>query len=337
METNHEMIYDDELEQEPISYKFQFRLDRSENKFNCPSCGDKSLSRFIDDNGYYSFSDEGICVNAKCWYQKIPDYHPNGIERYLDTYEEYKKGYYATIDDFHLIVSMQDCLSTNFAKFLNKYLDKDEVYRLVTKYKVGKANPDNYLCDIFWRLDGASNVKNGKVVMFDRREGTVSNIDRKNWVTTYLWGYEYWFNSFFGEHLIDESPEKTIAIVENEMTAIICDYFWPNYTWIAIGGIDEICWELDLYFIECLKNKNVFIFPDSTIPYTKGKISYLEWYNVAQRVINGFHCNLTIGSLLKDLIPGLTKERENNLLKLLRYNQNTDPPSYTSDTCDLPF
>ena len=334
MDANDNTDYSEGFDQEPVSYQFLFRLDRSENKFNCPSCGTKTLNRFIDNDGYYSFSNEGICDNIDCGYQKIPNYHPNGIERYEDLYDEFKKGYYDTIEDFHLIESMYECHITNSAKFLTKYLGEDEAVKLVTKYKVGKARFDNELCDIFWRLDRWCNIKNGKLVRFNRRQGKISDINTKNWISTFLWGVENPFNSFFGEHLIDETPEKSIAIVENEMTAIICDHFWPEYVWIAIGGIDEICWKRDMYFVECLKEKKVIIFPDSTIPYTKGKISYLEWYNFAQEVIKSFHSFISIGSFLKDLIPKLSKERENNLMELLCYNVRT----YTaSDESDLPF
>lgn len=332
MDINDEIGYVDELEQEPISYQFQYRLDRGGNKFNCPSCGTKMLNRFIDKNGYYSFSDEGICDNIDCGYQKIPAYYPNGIERYEDLYDELKKGYYDTIEDIHLVESMYECHTTNSAKFLTRYLGEDEAVRLVTKYKVGKAISDNELCDIFWRLDRWCNIKNGKLVRFNRRQGKISDINTKNWISTFLWGVENPFNSFFGEHLLDKTTEKSIAIVENEMTAIICDYFWPEFVWIAIGGIDEICWNRDMYFVECLKQKNVIIFPDSTIPCTQGEITFLEWHHFAEAVIDSFQCNITIGSLLKDLIPKLSCDSGDKLYKLLCYNLG----SYVY-TEDLPF
>jgi hypothetical protein len=80
----------------------------------------------------------------------------------------------------------------------------------------------------------------------------------------------------------------------------------------------------DNYFIESFKLKDIIIFPDSTIPYTQGEITYLEWNDFAENIKDNFSCKINIGSLLKDMIPLLTKEMSNQLMELLCYNNRTN-------------
>ena len=40
----------------------------------------------------------------------------------------------------------------------------------------------------------------------------------------------------FGEHLLKEHPEKPVALVESEKTAVICAGIMPKYVWLATGG-----------------------------------------------------------------------------------------------------
>lgn len=40
----------------------------------------------------------------------------------------------------------------------------------------------------------------------------------------------------FGEHLLKKYPNKTVALVESEKTAIICSALMPDYIWLATGG-----------------------------------------------------------------------------------------------------
>lgn len=44
----------------------------------------------------------------------------------------------------------------------------------------------------------------------------------------------------FGEHLLLMYPDKPVALVESEKTAVICAGLMPKYLWLATGGKQQI-------------------------------------------------------------------------------------------------
>ncbi len=62
----------------------------------------------------------------------------------------------------------------------------------------------------------------------------------------------------FGEHLLRKRPDDTICLVEGEKSAIIGSGFMPEYIWLATGGKQNLKAEK----CECLKGRNVVLFPD---------------------------------------------------------------------------
>ncbi|UFH55515.1 DUF6371 domain-containing protein [Spirosoma sp. KNUC1025] len=73
---------------------------------------------------------------------------------------------------------------------------------------------------------------------------------------------------FFGEHLLSEYPERSVAVVEGESTAIVCSAIWPDYIWLATGGSMGGSWYSPERF-SVLRGRNVTLWPDT------GK--YVNW------------------------------------------------------------
>ena len=76
--------------------------------------------------------------------------------------------------------------------------------------------------------------------------------------------YDYEFKNeltFFGAHLIKSAPEKAIAIVESEKSAVICSICMPDYIWLATGGIYGCKWYSPEVY-EILKGRKIILFPD---------------------------------------------------------------------------
>ena len=73
---------------------------------------------------------------------------------------------------------------------------------------------------------------------------------------------------FFGEHLLNAFPEKKIALVEGESTAIVCSLIWPEYSWLATGGSNGCGWDKPEKFT-ALAGRKVVLWPDT------GKL--IEW------------------------------------------------------------
>ena len=61
----------------------------------------------------------------------------------------------------------------------------------------------------------------------------------------------------FGEHLLSLHPDRTVALVESEKTAIICAGFIPEYVWLATGGKTSLGNKL-----EVLSGRKVVAYPD---------------------------------------------------------------------------
>ena len=64
----------------------------------------------------------------------------------------------------------------------------------------------------------------------------------------------------FGEHLLTRYPERIVALVEAEKTAVIGAGFIPEYVWLATGGRSGVNDRVDI-----LKNRKILVFADVLI------------------------------------------------------------------------
>ena len=88
----------------------------------------------------------------------------------------------------------------------------------------------------------------------------------------------------FGEHLLPQHPDKTVAIVESEKTAIICAALMPQYLWLATGGKSQFNNRL-----ASLKGRKIIAFPDID--------AYHDWL---RRTADFPHLDIRISRLLED-------------------------------------
>ena len=58
-------------------------------------------------------------------------------------------------------------------------------------------------------------------------------------------------------HLLPQYPDKKVALVESEKTAIICAALLPQHIWLATGGKTQLGDKLNV-----LKGRDVLAFPD---------------------------------------------------------------------------
>ena len=63
----------------------------------------------------------------------------------------------------------------------------------------------------------------------------------------------------FGAHLIGKYPEKVVAIVEGEKTAVVMSMLKPNFVWLATGGCENLNKDVALPLV----GRRVVIIPDS--------------------------------------------------------------------------
>jgi hypothetical protein len=104
-----------------------------------------------------------------------------------------------------------------------------------------------------------------------------------NWVHSVLKLNEFHLSQcFFGDHLlVDES--KVVAIVESEKTAVIASIYFPQFIWLAVGGVQNLNWNR----LKFLSERNVHVFPDLGV-YTKWKNKIESFSFLANFRINNF-------------------------------------------------
>ena len=94
---------------------------------------------------------------------------------------------------------------------------------------------------------------------------------------------------FFGEHLLKIYPEKPVAIVESEKSALIASVIIPDSVWIAAGQLNG----LSIEKAKALKGRNVILFPDLG--------GYEKWSDKASEIKQSVKCKIKVSTILEDL------------------------------------
>lgn len=164
----------------------------------------------------------------------------------------------------------------------------DEVF---TRYRLGTSDHWaylGYLATCLPQFDVAGNLRQVKVMPFDAMNGRrikkdqlaeIWNNKSQQYEKTRLGSDKTCFigkqiarrvgtkgvnlqQCFFGEHLLLEHPDKKVALVEGESTAILCSLVYPQYLWLATGGSSGAGWMKPEVF-GVLKGRDVTLWPDS--------------------------------------------------------------------------
>ena len=152
--------------------------------------------------------------------------------------------------------SLRETSENNFLCFLEHALNKEALDELKVKYKIGTSKKWKG-ATVFWQIDQNKNVRTGKLMLYNKDTGKKSKI---NWVHPVLKLKDYNLKQcLFGLHLLNSNKTKRIAIVESEKTAIIASIAFPEFIWMATGGLGNLKYDL----IAPLANRKVILFPDA--------------------------------------------------------------------------
>lgn len=192
---------------------------------------------------------------------------------------------------------------SNFCKALvaNNILTEPQMLRAVLRYRLGCTRSGGV---IFWQIDQNDQTYEGKI-MYYRPDCHRDKTHHPNWVGTILARRYGWINTtsrhcFFGLHQLSKSPfgytdavkqidekyeplesrplslSKSIALVEAEKTAVIMSEAYPQYLWLASGGLNQL--QPDKF--RPLRGRNLVLFPDTD---TTGE-AFKRWNESAQTV-----------------------------------------------------
>lgn len=250
---------------------YKYNLDKSSKKFICPKCNKRTFVKFIEiETGNYLNDEFGRCDReTSCGYHSNPKSEINN---------SFEVKYIAPPEpSFHslelLEKSLLSELPNNFIQFLKSIFSDDEVKNVTNKYLIGTSKFWNG-ATVFWQIDNRERVHAGKVLQYvtdtGKRYKTNNGKALINWVHSILKLNDFNLNQcLFGLHLINETNQKTVALVESEKTAVIMSIFKPEYVWLSTGSKQGFKYEM----LKPIKDFKIIAFPD--------KSEYNDWLNKA--------------------------------------------------------
>lgn len=236
-------------------------------RYDCPNCKHKNkFVRYIDtETGEHLANNVGKCNrDSNCSYHFTPKQYFEGNKQIYIPRQNIKRRITANIKPIAFIPdnvfndSKKRYEVNNFVTYLLKIFPADTVKQLIDKYNIGTSKKWRG-ANVFWQIDTENNIRTGKVMLYNSETG--KRVKEPNshitWVHSLL-KIENCKQCFFGEHLLEKEPVKTVAIVESEKTAIIASVNLPDFVWIAVGGVSYLTPER----CKVLLGRNVILYPD---------------------------------------------------------------------------
>ena len=211
---------------------------------------------------------------------------------------------------------------SNFVYFLTglfKSLDNStSIEELCRTYKLGATKGKRV---IFWQIDINGNVRTGKIMQYNPTTGKrVHNASGAiDWIHNTLKRADKLPDDYnlkqcyFGEHLLNEHPDKIVAITEAEKTAIICSVLFPQMVWIGAGNLNGLTVEKS----KALKGRSIMLFPDLSNPDLPiEKQAFTIWSNKADEIRKTHGCKVVVSDILE---KNATDEEKRNGLDIADY------------------
>lgn len=302
---------------------YRHSLDTGSRKFICPSCRQKTFVRYRDNETEEYLPDNiGRCDREnRCGYHYTPKeyFRDNNIQVSISEKKETIVPPPAPVDFISVGLmqrSMAGYTESNFSQYIMSLFAESMGSDLLLKYFVGRAKADGGKANIFWRIDCEGKVRTGKIMVYHPGTGKRNKEIHPTWVHNSMLPFNHEL-CFFGEHLINEFPEKTIAICESEKTAVIASFFFPQFNWLATGGASGCKWREHSVF-KVLENKDVILFPDFGWYNRKKEITcFQEWSNRAETIMERMKCNIRVSGVLENNIPEGERLNDYDLVDML--------------------
>ncbi len=217
------------------------------------------------------------------------------------------------------------------------YLTQEQMLHAACLYRLGASRQGGV---IFWQIGQEGRVRDGKV-MYYLPDCHRNKAHKPTWVSYLLRRRDPFPNAahetshcFFGLHLMSEkratlgtdpsvqpvvadicvSPQScTVAVVEAEKTAVILSELYPQYIWLASGGLGEV--QPDKF--RALRGCKVILFPDTD----PDGIAYSRWSNAAEEVMRSVFWegspSIRVSRILEDHATEEQKRRKIDLVDFI--------------------
>lgn len=232
---------------------FRYDLDSSRGKFTCPGCGKSGkFSRYVDRTTGEVVLDEdwGKCdrIDSCGYYEQAPvEFINDGdsvvhveSEKNLLESDKYREDYYE--------IFRNGKIPNNFLRGIMKRFGREAALEVREKYQIGTFLGGETIFPYYF--DGE--IRTGKVIAYKDDLHRDKN-GRTFWLHNYgKYGYKSktgtihfpyveptgnYVTPFFGWDVIKANKKNPIAVVEAEKTAVICSIVFPEFNWIATGGL----------------------------------------------------------------------------------------------------
>lgn len=265
------------------------------SRFTCPSCQTRNVfARYINTDTNEHLSPEvGRCNReSNCGYHYSPkDYFRDNPSAEFKSPKIRKNN--SPINRSSAKRTIAACQTPDYIEFecLRKTLanyeqnsfvqflfdlfhdDADSVREAVKKYLIGTTRDGR---TVFWQIDRCRKIRTGKILAYDASTGKRRKDVFPSWAHAELKRaglLKHDFNleqCFFGEYLSRLHPDKPIAIVEAEKTAVIASMCFPEFLWLAAGAKQN----LKAGKLKRLGYKPIILYPDGD--------GFKQWQEVAQ-------------------------------------------------------
>ena len=280
-----------------------------DTRHDCPSCKAKlSFTQYLDGNTHRPIHDiVGKCNReSKCGYHYTPKQYfmdNPSLSRTDAACHVSKTPPSATlkpplagglVGSIHFsFVESSASYRSNFVRFLCEILTDEQIHSIGEKYALGATKNKEV---IFWQIDIHGKVRTGKIMQYNPETGKrlkhesgaidwVHNKLKKSGTLPENYNLQ---QCFFGEHLLKLYPDKPVAIVESEKSALIASAVFPDLVWLAAGNLNGLSFEK----CQVLKSRNVTLFPDLG--------AFEKWSLKAAEIKIQCNCKITISTLLEN-------------------------------------
>ncbi len=286
------------------------------SRHTCPACErPRCFTLYIDDNGNILHPTVGRCDHeSSCGYHRTPRqyFHDHPQHRHFVIPSERSESSYrrsrlsssernlyrhARPDRASPGVIPQNLIpppsaTNHLISYLKTMIPSSAIDRIIADYRLA-STPDQAI--IFLQIDQDNQCRTGKIMQYNPATGhrikDPNKPGRINWLHSVLkrrkqlppnWQLT---QCLFGEHLLPQHQDKTVALVESEKTAIICSAMMPQYLWLATGGKSGLTSER----LSSLKGRKIIVFPDID--------AFKDWQ---QKIFTFPHLDIRISRLLED-------------------------------------
>ena len=277
------------------------------SRHTCPACErPRCFTLYINDNGHILHPTVGRCDHeSSCGYHRTPRqyFHDHPEHRHFVIPSERSESRNLHHDRHarpdraspsiipHNLIPPPSA-TNHLISYLKTMIPSSAIDRIIAAYRLA-STPDQAI--IFLQIDKAGQCRTGKIMQYNPATGhrikDPNKPGRINWLHSILkrrkqlspnWQLT---QCLFGEHLLPQHPDKTVALVESEKTAIICSAMMPQYLWLATGGKSGLTAER----LASLKGRKIIVFPDID--------AFKDWQ---QKIFTLPHLDIRISRLLDD-------------------------------------